>query len=67
MHYFAIERDEKSPACGRNGARYLKSFALQACALPLCYNYCPKMILDKSNTTVGKSAGHGKNPGSLDT
>ena len=38
-----LRREEKSPAPGGIQTHNLKSFALQACALPLCYNHCQKM------------------------
>ena len=44
IHYWGIGRKEKSPAPGGNQTHNLKSFGLEACALPLCYNHCPRVF-----------------------
>ena len=36
------KENKKSPTPGGIWTHNLKSFALQTCALPLCYNHCPK-------------------------
>ena len=42
-HFWGIEREEENPAPCGNQTLDLKSFALQACALPLYYNCCPML------------------------